>query len=239
LQLSETYTVWQHKVEQAGNVTFLLGHEVIRIVSRSKKQTMLGFRIPSSDELRTAEFDSLILATDADSALTILGKEATWMERRVLGGVKYLHDLTVTHMDTDYMRKVSILSHSSQRILTQQRPSSTMRLSSDLSSSLRVQPKTSAGGARPTFGRSITPINTRPRSRSWRCLLTSHFTNLNCLRLMGSITSTKQSFSTKMGLANFGQRVKSRKTRPLVRSGGSSRATDGNTTRVSSLGCGQ
>ena len=58
------------------------------------------------DELRTAEFDSLILATDAESALTILGKEATWMERHVLGGVKYLHDLTVTHMDTEYMRKV-------------------------------------------------------------------------------------------------------------------------------------
>jgi hypothetical protein len=28
------------------------------------------------------------------------------MERRVLGGVKYLHDLTVTHTDVDYMRKV-------------------------------------------------------------------------------------------------------------------------------------
>jgi hypothetical protein len=70
---------------------------------------VLEFRVPSLGELRTAEFDYLILATDADSALTILGKEASWMERHVLGGVKYLHDLTVTHMDTDYMRKVPLL----------------------------------------------------------------------------------------------------------------------------------
>ena len=107
-QLSDTYTAWQHKVEQAGNVTFLLDHTVTRVVSRTKKRTVLEFRIPPLDELRTAEFDSLILATDAETALTILGKEATWMERHVLGGVKYLHDLTVTHMDTEYMRKVTL-----------------------------------------------------------------------------------------------------------------------------------
>jgi predicted NAD/FAD-binding protein len=100
--------VWQHKTEQSGNVTFRLGHTVIRVVSRTKKGTVLEYRLPSSGELRTAEFDSLILATDADSALTILGKEASRMERRVLGGVKYLHDLTVTHTDTDYMRKVPL-----------------------------------------------------------------------------------------------------------------------------------
>jgi hypothetical protein len=103
---------WQRKVEQAGNVTFLLGHEVIRLVSRTRKRTVLEHRIPSSGELRTAEFDSLILATDADSALTILGKEASLMERHVLGGVQYLHDLTVTHMDTDYMRKVPLFLRS-------------------------------------------------------------------------------------------------------------------------------
>jgi predicted NAD/FAD-binding protein len=67
---------------------------------------VLEFLTPSSYEPQTAEFDSLILATDANNALTMLGKEASWMERRVLGGVKYLHDLTVTHTDVDYMRKV-------------------------------------------------------------------------------------------------------------------------------------
>ena len=105
-QLSDTYTAWQRKTEELGNVTFLLGHEVTRVVSRTKKRTVLEFLTPSSNEPQTAEFDSLILATDANNALTTLGKEASWMERHVLGGVKYLHDLTVTHTDLDYMRNV-------------------------------------------------------------------------------------------------------------------------------------
>jgi hypothetical protein len=40
------------------------------------------------------------------------------MERRVLGGVKYLHDLTVTHTDVDYMRKVPSFPPSSIIFLT-------------------------------------------------------------------------------------------------------------------------
>ena len=55
---------------------------------------------------QTAAFDELILALDADSALKVLGKEATWMEKRVLGNVKYLWDVTITHNDLDYMNKV-------------------------------------------------------------------------------------------------------------------------------------
>ena len=53
-----------------------------------------------------AAFDELILATDATSALELLGKEATWKERMVLGNVKYLYDVTITHNDVDYMNKV-------------------------------------------------------------------------------------------------------------------------------------
>ncbi|KZP21796.1 hypothetical protein FIBSPDRAFT_860184 [Athelia psychrophila] len=33
-------------------------------------------------------FDELVLAVDADAALKILGKHASWNERRVLGDVK-------------------------------------------------------------------------------------------------------------------------------------------------------
>ena len=121
-QLSDTYTAWQHKIEEPGNVTFLLGHVVTHVVSRTKRRTVLEFLTPSSNEPQTAGFDSLILATDANTALTIVGKEATWMERRVLGGVKYLHDLTVTHTDVAYMRKVVSFSppfcHSSEPTLT-------------------------------------------------------------------------------------------------------------------------
>ena len=59
-------------------------------------------------DIQTAFFDEIILAIDADSALRILGNEATWTERRVLGSVKYLYDVTITHNDLEYMKKVRI-----------------------------------------------------------------------------------------------------------------------------------
>lgn len=62
----------------------------------------------TEDDPRVAAFDELILAVDADSALKLLGKEATWKERMVLGSVKYLHDITITHNDLNYMNKVRL-----------------------------------------------------------------------------------------------------------------------------------
>lgn len=55
---------------------------------------------------QTAHFDQLILAIDADSCLTLLGNEASFMEKRVLGNVRYLYDVTITHNDLSYMNKV-------------------------------------------------------------------------------------------------------------------------------------
>lgn len=46
---------------------------------------------------------------DADSALKVLGKSATWKEKQVLGSVKYLYDVTITHNDLAYMKKVQYL----------------------------------------------------------------------------------------------------------------------------------
>ena len=34
------------------------------------------------------EFDELIMAADADSTLKILGENASWLERKILGNVK-------------------------------------------------------------------------------------------------------------------------------------------------------
>ncbi|EKM53924.1 uncharacterized protein PHACADRAFT_257431 [Phanerochaete carnosa HHB-10118-sp] len=59
-------------------------------------------------EPQTACFDQIILAIDADSCLKLLGKGSTFMERRVLGNVKYLYDVTITHNDLAYMRKVRV-----------------------------------------------------------------------------------------------------------------------------------
>jgi len=55
------------------------------------------------------------LLPDADSALKILGISATWKEKQVLGSVKYLYDVTITHNDLAYMKKVQ---YSTPNLLT-------------------------------------------------------------------------------------------------------------------------
>ncbi|OCH84894.1 FAD/NAD-P-binding domain-containing protein [Obba rivulosa] len=110
-KLHDVYQGWQSEIASRGNVTFKLNHEVLRVVSRSsKKQGTVQIEYKISDgEIEThpqsADFDELILAVDADSALKLLGKEASWMEKKVLGSVKYLHDVTITHYDLEYMQK--------------------------------------------------------------------------------------------------------------------------------------
>ena len=97
-------------------MTFKFNHEILRIVSRSAKSKAgavhVEFKV-SNDTLQTepqtAYFDHIILAIDADSCLKLLGKEASFLEKRVLGNVKYLYDVTITHNDLAYMKKVCIV----------------------------------------------------------------------------------------------------------------------------------
>jgi hypothetical protein len=51
----------------------------------------------------TSEYDELVLSCDAETSLRLLGKEASFLERKILGNVRYYNDVTVTHLDTDYM----------------------------------------------------------------------------------------------------------------------------------------
>ncbi|RPD63984.1 FAD/NAD-P-binding domain-containing protein [Lentinus tigrinus ALCF2SS1-6] len=110
-KLHDVYQAWREEISSRGNVQFKLGCEVCRVLSRSAKKDG-----PVRIEYQEGEgeggsgqhivvFDELILAVDADSALKLLGKEATWKEKRVLGSVKYLYDVTITHNDVDYMNK--------------------------------------------------------------------------------------------------------------------------------------
>lgn len=110
-----------------GNVAFKLNHEVLHVVTRSGKSkagaVQLEYRVASEGietEPQTAYFDQIILAIDADSCLKLLGRDATFMEKRVLGNVKYLYDVTITHNDLAYMKKVFIypfvLRHQSDSI---------------------------------------------------------------------------------------------------------------------------
>ncbi|KAF2223320.1 hypothetical protein BDZ85DRAFT_261370 [Elsinoe ampelina] len=56
-------------------------------------------------EGQTEHYDELILCTLTDTAKKLLGKSASWRESKVLGSAKFANDITVTHMDYEYMRK--------------------------------------------------------------------------------------------------------------------------------------
>ncbi|VDC07912.1 unnamed protein product [Peniophora sp. CBMAI 1063] len=104
-KLRDVYTTWQRATESTSAVSFLLGYEVSGILSRKTNAVTLEYKSPDSDSLTRETFDELILACDADTSLKLLGKEASWMERRVLGSVKYLYDVTITHDDLAYMKR--------------------------------------------------------------------------------------------------------------------------------------
>ncbi|EUC61602.1 flavin containing amine oxidasedehydrogenase, putative [Rhizoctonia solani AG-3 Rhs1AP] len=106
-RLGDVYGAWQREIEATG-ATFKLGDEVKNVTQRkdtNKGGVVVEYVKGDGAELVSETFDELIMATDADAALKILGKSASWMERQVLGSVKYLYDVTITHNDLDYMNK--------------------------------------------------------------------------------------------------------------------------------------
>ena len=113
--MHDCYQAWKTEIASRGSVIFKLNHEILRVVSRCSKSkdgaVQIEYKISTDSpdiEPQTSYFDEIIFAIDADSCLKILGKEATFMEQRVLGNVKYLYDVTITHSDLAYMKKVSI-----------------------------------------------------------------------------------------------------------------------------------
>ncbi|KAM6490729.1 hypothetical protein JOM56_014072 [Amanita muscaria] len=117
--LSMLYDSWVTFVEEQGqgSVKVVLEREVMRIKrhsrsngtvevwSRPTKGTNNEQEVVAPGEEESEIFDEIILCTDADAALRILGDDAGWMEKRVLGNVKHLWDVTVTHSDLKYMEK--------------------------------------------------------------------------------------------------------------------------------------
>ncbi|GAB1522183.1 hypothetical protein RhiTH_005295 [Rhizoctonia solani] len=83
-RLGDVYRAWQQGIEKTG-ATFKLGHEVKNVVQRkdsSKGGVVVEYAKGDAEELESETFDELVMATDADAALKILGKSATWMERQ-------------------------------------------------------------------------------------------------------------------------------------------------------------
>jgi len=107
-RLSELFQAWQKEIERKagdGNSHFKMGREAIEVVTREKGNVRIKWREEATGFEGEGVFDEVIFAGDADSTLKLLGKQATMMERFVLGSVKYLHDVTITHTDANYMSK--------------------------------------------------------------------------------------------------------------------------------------
>ncbi|GAA5838422.1 hypothetical protein JCM3766R1_005541 [Sporobolomyces carnicolor] len=114
--MSDFYSRWSRSL-QRNNVHIRLNTRLISVVrrSRSKGVTVKLVKIRSRSIAHLEEdkepceseetFDEIIFCIVADAALEALGAQATWIERKVLGGAKFSNDSTVTHCDAAYMKK--------------------------------------------------------------------------------------------------------------------------------------
>ena len=114
---SNFYNTWKRDLESRG-VKVRLSTELTEVVERSKQGVIVKTkpRTPSdddhnpfggdSDASETEEhYDELILCVLADTAKKVLANTSQWSERKVLGGAKFSDDITITHNDSNYMKK--------------------------------------------------------------------------------------------------------------------------------------
>ncbi|KAI2628725.1 FAD/NAD(P)-binding domain-containing protein [Hypoxylon sp. NC1633] len=114
---SNFYDTWMKDLVSRG-VTIRLSTELTEVVQRNKRGVVvrLKARTPVPDghnptggdpDAPTTEevYDELVMCCLADTAKQILGRTATWKEKKVLGSAKFSDDITITHNDADYMKK--------------------------------------------------------------------------------------------------------------------------------------
>ncbi|KAI0163938.1 hypothetical protein GGR57DRAFT_270674 [Xylariaceae sp. FL1272] len=114
---SEFYETWRKDMISKG-VTVRLSTELTEVKRRDKDGVVVALKprtpapdghnpndadldVPSADE----EYDELVLCCLADTDKKILGRSATWREKKVLGSARFSDDITITHSDADYMKK--------------------------------------------------------------------------------------------------------------------------------------
>lgn len=119
--LGNFYRDWTDELSTKG-VKFKIPCDV-EIMERDGEKVVLRTKIKDLDDrsesnvpqtlcdARFAEqtdekYDELVLCTQAEDTLKLLGRHATWKEKLVLGGVKYFNDTTVTHSDSSYFQSV-------------------------------------------------------------------------------------------------------------------------------------
>ncbi|KAI1116570.1 FAD dependent oxidoreductase [Nemania sp. NC0429] len=115
--LSEFYDTWRKDLVERG-VSVRLSTELTEIVQRDKHGVVVRLRPrtpaphrhgpdDADEDVRTSQetFDEIVLRCLADKAKEVLGRTASWRERRVLGSAKFSDDITITHNDAEYMKK--------------------------------------------------------------------------------------------------------------------------------------
>jgi hypothetical protein len=124
---SNFYDTWRKDLEGKG-VKVRLNTEVTQVVKRDKTGVVVRTirRTPVKDHHNpasawapedpttnddagaddaTEEYDELVLCVLTDTAKRLLGKTASFREKKVLGSAKFANDITITHNDTEYMKK--------------------------------------------------------------------------------------------------------------------------------------
>lgn len=114
---SEFYEAWRKDLVSRG-VVVRLSTQLTRVISRTSKGVVVKLkqRTPVEDGHNPGDgdpenpeadetYDELVFCTLADAAKKILGPQASWREKKVLGSAKFSDDITITHTDSDYMKK--------------------------------------------------------------------------------------------------------------------------------------
>lgn len=115
--LSEFYDTWRKSLVERG-VNVKLSTELVEVVKRDKNGVVVilktstpvknGHKPDGGDQIASKieeNYDELVLCCLTDKAKKVLGKTASWKERRVLGSAKFSNDITITHNDSAYMKK--------------------------------------------------------------------------------------------------------------------------------------
>lgn len=114
---SKFYDTWKNDLISRG-VTVRLSTELTEVVQRNDRGVIVKLKprtpvpdghnptdgdsnVPAGEEV----YDELVMCCLADTAKKVLGKTSTWRERKVLGSAKFSDDITITHNDSDYMKK--------------------------------------------------------------------------------------------------------------------------------------
>ena len=121
---SEFYETWRKNLVKRG-VNVRLSTEVTRVTKRDKTgvtvkivkreapancpdwepDTLMGSKAETSAKEMTEDYDEIVLCTLTDTAKKLLAPTITSLESRVLGSAKFANDITVTHQDSDYMKR--------------------------------------------------------------------------------------------------------------------------------------